>query len=852
MGDMTRGPDGYRYDTEGADAEAQARLDRVAEEILKQRQAWDLKPKSLPAAKAILDDAPEAQLEILLALNRRLRKRFALKNGCRLFHDRLLQQLLRRKLPFTREALDELLQAARETSPSQSFLPWPLLAGVAERFVKAEGLPEDLRGQLIEISAWIDQHQTDAAVAKASQRLAKLAGLRRQPIVAGEPWADAAIADLEALAPELADGWADLIEHAAAATGARPGKRWRQLAARRLEKVGAGELERRLLAWFPRVDEPRTQPLVSAGYDDTYLLDDTNANILKGLVWCCADQRLAANRELARALSALALCAFRKVPMIGPRSVKVGNACVHALGEMGVEGVGQLAVLKARVKLRNVQKGIDKALHAAAERQGVSREDLEEMAVPAYGLHQVGRRTERLGDYQAELTVDGSSARLLWLKDDGKGSAKALKSVPRAVRDGFGDELKELRATAKDIQKMLAAQRDRLDQLHLRRKRWSYPVWKKRYLDHPLVGTLARRLIWRFLEGDGKVEGVWGGDGLVDVAGEPLAGLGDAVEVELWHPIGEPLERTSAWRGRLERLRIRQPFKQAHREVYLVTDAERQTGVYSNRFAAHVVKQHQFNALCAVRGWRNTLRLMVDDEFPPASRELPGWGLRAELWIDGAGDEYGVDTNDAGTFLYLVTDQVRFYPSEAPQHYAHASGGGYGAVGARRTEPMPIADVPALVFSEVMRDVDLFVGVASVGNDPTWQDGGPEARYRDYWQSYSFGELSATAQTRRELLEGLVPRLKIAGRCSFEDRFLVVRGELNRYKIHLGSGNILMAPGDRYLCIVPARGAASGPAAKVFLPFEGDRTLSIILSKAFMLAADTRIKDSAIVSQLGE
>jgi hypothetical protein len=36
----------------------------------------------------------------------------------------------------------------------------------------------------------------------------------------------------------------------------------------------------------------------------------------------------------------------------------------------------------------------------------------------------------------------------------------------------------------------------------------------------------------------------------------------------------------------------------------------------------------------------------------------------------------------------------------------------------------------------------------------------------------------------------------------------------------------------------------------VFLPFEGDRMLSIILSKALMLAADDKITDPAIVSQL--
>jgi hypothetical protein len=153
------------------------------------------------------------------------------------------------------------------------------------------------------------------------------------------------------------------------------------------------------------------------------------------------------------------------------------------------------------------------------------------------------------------------------------------------------------------------------------------------------------------------------------------------------------------------------------------------------------------------------------------------------------------------------------------------------------------------VFSEIMRDVDLFVGVASVGNDPAWQDGGPGGRYRDYWQSYSFGELSATAATRRDVLQQLVPLLKIAGRCSFQERFLVVRGDTRIYKIHLGSGNVLMEPNDQYLCIVPDSRARSG-GPDVFLPFEGDAVLAIILSKALLLAEDTKIKDPTIVRQI--
>jgi hypothetical protein len=390
--------------------------------------------------------------------------------------------------------------------------------------------------------------------------------------------------------------------------------------------------------------------------------------------------------------------------------------------------------------------------------------------------------------------------------------------------------------------------------MFLLEKRWPMSVWRERYLDHPLVGTLARRLIWNFTTNGGTRAGAWSGDCLVDVFDRPLEIRNDS-EVELWHPIGRPVDDVLAWRRWIEAHEIRQPFKQAHREVYLLTDAERRTETYSNRFAAHVLRQHQYNALCAARGWKNKLRMMVDDTYPPTSRELSQWGLRAEYWIEGAGSEYGTDTNESGAFLRVVTDQVRFYRVGAVQNRAHAGGGGYGssAVGPGTrgvNEPLPLDEIPALVFSEIMRDVDLFVGVASVGNDPTWQDGGPGGRYRDYWNSYSFGELGETARTRRAILERLIPRLKIASQCTLTERFLVVRGKLRTYKIHLGSGNILMEPNDQYLCIVPARDPVAVGSDRLFLPFEGDSTLSVVLSKAFLLAADESIKDPTIVRQI--
>jgi hypothetical protein len=509
--------------------------------------------------------------------------------------------------------------------------------------------------------------------------------------------------------------------------------------------------------------------------------------------------------------------------------------------------MGQLAMLKVRVRFGTAQKEVEKAFDAAARELQLPREEIEELSVPNCGLGSVGLREEAIGDYRVRVEVKGSDVEVNWF--DGKG--KPLKSVPAVVKKEHAEDWKELQGDIKDLQAMISAQKERIDGLFLEQKTWPVGVWRERYIDHPIVGTIGRRLIWCV---DGAAVTMVEGQAQ-NLAGQTIV-IADAASVSLWHPAGRSVEDVVAWRRRIESLGMVQPFKQAHREVYLVTDAERNTERYSNRFAAHVLRQHQFNALCGARHWKNKLRLMVDDEYPPASRELAAWRIRAEFWIEGVGDAYGQDTNDAGTYLRLASDQVRFYRTGAAPNTAHAGGGGYrvrafGPGADEVNEPLRMDEVPTLVFSEIMRDVDLFVGVGSIGNDPAWQDGGRETRYGEYWRNYSFGELSATAISRRETLERLIPRLKIASKCVLSDRFLLVQGTRRRYKIHLGSGNILMEPNDQYLCIVPDAKARAG-TPQVYLPFEGDATLSIILSKAFLLAEDKAIKDPVILRQLGE
>lgn len=671
-------------------------------------------------------------------------------------------------------------------------------------------------------------------------RLSAVAKKLTEPALnVGEPWAETALADAAA----LGSPWPQLLAHAAGATAAKPSDRWEKTGRALLDPLDADTARARVTGWLALVGRPRTLPYDEGGYhgpSQNDLYDPYNANALRGLTWLLS--LLPPHPDTARALGRLVETSLRKVPGTGPRNPKVANAAVVALSRTeGEAALAELARLASRVTFKGTLKQLDAALETRAAAMGLSREEVEELAVPAYGLTEVGRLPHEHG----ELTVVGSKAVLTWRNAAGK----AVKSPPAPLKRDEPELIAELKAAAKDIDKMLGAQAERLDKQFLSRRSWAYAAWRARYVDHPLVGTLARRLLWTV---DGRACG-WADGELRTLTGEALPPVADDAAVELWHPVGRDTAEVVAWRDWLEHHGVTQPFKQAHREVYLLTDAERATRTYSNRFAAHILRQHQFHSLAAIRGWRNQLRLMVDDSYPPAVRELPRWGLRAEFWVEGIGDDYGADTTESGAYLRLSTDQVRFYRTDAPENWAHAGGGGYGPDWrSAPAEPLPLEEIPALVLSEVLRDVDLFVGVASVGNDPTWQDGGPGGHFRTYWHSYSFGELSQNAQSRRDLLSRLVPRLAIADRATVEGRFLHVRGERHTYKIHLGSGNILMTPDDRYLCIVPKSsvGAGSGAGDVGYLPFEGDRTLAVILSKAMMLARDTEITDPTVLSQL--
>ncbi len=659
-----------------------------------------------------------------------------------------------------------------------------------------------------------------------------IGGPQEKALVPAGAWSQTVFREVSA--SEKKFGWHALLLHSRSLAQTTASKKWQADAVNLTKRIGQAEVLDAAWRWLALGPTPG---------ETTIQAPEGEASYQKGFIWVLG---ALGDASIAPDIANFAFGCFRKIPMIGAVSHRVGNACVNALAAMpGLDGVAQLSRLAGRVKYDVARRLIEKAMNEAAERNHVSRDDLEAMAVPAFGLDAAGVRMERVGDCEARLAIGREGASLLWTRE-----GKALKSAPADVKEQHAELLQDLNRGLKELGGQITAQRSRLERQLISEGTCSFERWKPWYLDHPLVSHFATRLIWEF-EADGETQTAipWQGN-LVDWAGQAVQPSTQA-RVRLWHPIRSDVQTILSWRCWLEDHQVRQPFKQAHREVYLLTDAERETETWSNRFASHIIRQHQFAALCTERGWK--FKVMGDwDSHNTPSLDLPQYNLQARFGVESPEANEDESTTAHGIYLAIRTGRVEFVPLEAPEP-DKAEPGPFGLTfpkkfrALRRRAALHLADIPQLVFSEVMRDCDLFVGVTSIGTDPAWNRDHPDDPHLPYWQHFAFGDLTSASENRRGVLESLLPKLAIRDRCRLDGRFLLVRGDLHEYRIHIGSGNVLIEPGSRYLCIVQGPGDT---AANLPLPFEGDRILGVVLSKALLLVNDTNIKDPTIARQL--
>lgn len=760
----------------------------------------------------------------------------------------ILSSLLRSNLPFEEAELIELIRSFRSKSDHYvlHFTKWPVSQSIRQikTHAKKKGLSSPLHLFLTDMLTWPElengAHSYGLSIHQLSDRIehilyqGKYSAAKVSPVHLSEEdaFGTAVNAQLANIELPVRDDWYRLLRHIGRANGGTPGIKWMKSTNTLIEAIGRDAYCEQVGDWMESISDlpTRTQPHTTTyqgDYNHTYtehqFMDRKNIPYAKGLVWSFCEF---SDLQFVETISRVTERAFRKIPGVGASSQALGNAGLYCLAHMPtLHGLANLLRLKQQIRPSKTRKLIQRYLDEASRDREVSLQEIEMLGIPDFELT-AGKKEVLFGDYRLHIQIEKiGKVSSIWIKPDGK----SQKSVPAAIKneEDLAKKLKQVKSEIRQIQKQTTTQRDLIDRYFIEDISWKYEDFRDQFIHHGLIQGIASKLIWQVETETGTAEAMLVDGNWEAVTGETLTAPRPGSQVRLWHPVESPPSIVLAWRDRLEALAIQQPLKQAYREVYLLTDAEVNTGTYSNRMAAHIIKQFQFNSLASLRGWEFGLIGAWDHGQDGIARKtLSTYGIEAQYWTQELMDENAI--SDSGIYLYLTTDQVRFV---------------------QNGEAMNLAAVPVRVFSEVMRDVDLFVGVASVGNDPVWRDSGGTQQHRDYWTSYSFGNLSEVAKTRKAMLERLIPRLGIREVAHIEGKFLHIKGHFTTYKIHIGSTNILMKPNDQYLCIVPSRNKTVN-TGKVLIPFEGDRGLSIILSKAFLLADDSAITDPTIISQL--
>jgi hypothetical protein len=471
----------------------------------------------------------------------------------------------------------------------------------------------------------------------------------------------------------VADALGELLKSAPS----KPSARFAAKADAVIARCGADACRRQLVLWLQTLARTRPRP------DEPPVFAPSTIASVVGAV-------LVADRfpepEVSSAIADLGIAAYRKVPTFGARCAAVGTACRRALAGRA-DALPQLARMQQRVTHPPSRAKVAQTIAERAQALGVSSRDLAEIVVPDFGLDARGELQRRVGEIVLHLRTDGDAVSAHWTVAGGR----PQKSLPARLRAEDPDEAAAQRASIKQLKELLPVQRRRLEDLLREDRQWSIDAWRTRYAEHPLVGTVARRMVWRFADADGERAGIWVGNGAVGASRQPLA-LTDATVVGLWHPVGAPEGEPAELASLLAACEITQPFAQLDRGVWRPPAAGAR-----HDFVGITVRQHALAAILQGRGWRYQLRSGWWDSDDSPTLVLSAWGLEATLQLDElAGAQPGDDeaVSERGVLLHVVLGDVSF---------------------ATRSGPLAAVDVPALAYSETLRDVAL---VAVTAADP--------------------------------------------------------------------------------------------------------------------------------------
>jgi hypothetical protein len=195
-------------------------------------------------------------------------------------------------------------------------------------------------------------------------------------------------------------------------------------------------------------------------------------------------------------LRQLALKAITIISNFQPRSVRLANHCVQAIADAALpSSVTELLRTERGTRYGSLLRAARTAIEALAATQGLTRDELLEMAVEDHGLGSDG--TGRAPLAEGWLAVIQASERTASVSYTDPGGTPR-KSLPAAIKQASADSLAAVTKDLKAIRVTISNERARLDACLAAGRSWNVPQWRRRCLEHPVTGQLARTLIWTF------------------------------------------------------------------------------------------------------------------------------------------------------------------------------------------------------------------------------------------------------------------------------------------------------------------------------------------------------------------
>lgn len=231
----------------------------------------------------------------------------------------------------------------------------------------------------------------------------------------------------------------------------------------------------------------------------------------------------------------------------------------------GPEALITLASLgeRYRTKHRNVGRACHEALAEAAQKQGVSLDELGDHIVPDFGF--TGERERTFTWPKGTLVASlNPQLQLSWHNPATGKDTKSLPSrAPAAIRQEVSDLPKRLRESWK-------AQGIRHERALIFQRRWPFARWCELYQENPLLQSLAEQLVWGiFTRSDEAIIETfrrYPNGLLADAEGESVSPRKTQL-IRLIHPLDLPGDSLQQWRDHFNRHKLKQSFPQLDRPV---------------------------------------------------------------------------------------------------------------------------------------------------------------------------------------------------------------------------------------------------------------------------------------------